>query len=294
MVTDGKKLFFIMDGYGLISCNSDGTDIKQLLKQQAPNYHELSYSNGWLYYVAPDGIYKMKTDGKQKTKLTSEKGLVHDEDICDVDVSLMVGDSLYYCIGQSLYCVDNNGERLIEKGFLAFYSQYGYFTSYEDNVYYFGIGGFLMKYDPTKAKSEKVLSSGIKSLSAVANDTLYYVDDNDNICLYNLKTKKKETLPEKLRTTPYSVIQFHNYLIYFNRVENFDYVAEITALDLKTNKKYNLATIPASTMYVDVYPANDCVYIKNFETVSKLYFMDGDVIIEPMTGVNDALAHVYD
>lgn len=131
----------------------------------------------------------------------------------------------------------------------------------------------------------------IKSLSAVINDTLYYIDANDNICLYNLETKQKETLSEKLETTPYSIIQFHNYLLYFNRVQNSDYVAEITALDLKTNKKYDLATIPASTMYVDAYPANDCIYIRNFGTVSKLYFKEGNAIIEQIDAVSDVLTN---
>lgn len=157
MVSDGKRLFFIMDGYGLVSCNPDGTDVKQLLKQQAPNYHELSYSNGWLYFVAPDGIYKMKTDGKDKMKIYSEKDLVYGEDLCSVDVSLAVGDSLYYGKDGILNCLDNNGDRRIAKEFNPCYPQYPYMTSYKGSVYYFGGKDWLlMKYNPSSLKPKEL------------------------------------------------------------------------------------------------------------------------------------------
>lgn len=59
MVTDGKKLFFL-ESDGIVSYNHDTTGKKQIIKnprESGLNYHELSYSNGWLYYVATDGIY---------------------------------------------------------------------------------------------------------------------------------------------------------------------------------------------------------------------------------------------
>lgn len=129
-----------------------------------------------------------------------------------------------------------------------------------------------MKYDPSKRKSENVLNFKIKSVIAIVNGIIYYEDKDYNICLFDLKTKHKEKLTEKLDAVPYTVTQFHNYLIFVGMGNE---TSGLVCFDIIAKKRFFLKCFPA-----EVYPADDCLYMQDGNDVIKLTINDGKAVFK--------------
>lgn len=287
MATDGKKLYGFDIDCNLCSYNPDGTAMKQIIKSpkgiDGPlPYHELSYSNGWLYYMENDTIYRVKTDGTKKIKLYEEKNLLYKNDFYRIKKSLVIGDSLYYLQENKsktiLYCVDSSGRKLITTDLSSASTQ---IIAYQGCLYYFNNDELLTKHDPTNEKKENVVNFRMKSILAIVNGTVYYLDDKNHVCEYNLQKKEKKTLSQNINGEVQSVVQWHNFLIIDVGIKVN--ISELVCFDTITKKGYRVERTPMeSYIFLEAHPVNDGIYLKYCSSVSKLYFEDGKVIIKPL------------
>lgn len=107
IIVDGDWIYCTQyaDGsYQLNKIKIDGTQKTTLNSLPSAAIEEFILSinviGEWIYYAKPDGVYKMKVDGMEETKLTEDKGVYY----VNVD-----GDSIYYSSYNGLYKVNTNG-----------------------------------------------------------------------------------------------------------------------------------------------------------------------------------------
>lgn len=282
------KLLMESYGYkGIISCNLNGKDAKILDSGQKLDtlFSQLSQSNGWIYYELFDGIYKIKPNGDKKTKILDSSMMDADGESYRIGPSMAVGDSLYYAgydkttYRNSFYCINADGRKRLFDGISNLPMS---FTIYKDIVYFSTRDGAIIRYALATGKIETILDDGF--CFSIVNEKLYYFDNENYLCVFDLKTKENVKLLEKIDDYIKYSIQFHNYLLYFTD-------KGVLGFNINTKKMYDLG--PYCTDNNEICATNDGVYMVLDEgLVKKLYFKDGKVNVDPIETLNNSLKNL--
>jgi len=269
---------------GIIVCGLDGKDGKVLKAGQDPStlFYLMSYSDGWIYYVLGSGIYRIRPDGQDKTKLCGIKTNDADPNYL-FGPNIAIKDSLYYVTvddnypSNSFYRVNGKGEKWLFEGISY---RRPSFTIYKGTVYYSKRDGEVMRYDLRSGETNKLLDYGGYFFSVI-NDVLYYLDEDNYICTLDLISKEIIKLPEKIDDIVHYSVQFHNYLIYFCSIG-------IVEFNIDTKRIYSISPDYADEW--EIYATNDSIYmVLDRDMVYKLSIEDGKAEIEPMKALNKAL-----
>jgi len=304
IATDGESLFLITDDdCGIIFSNTDGTDMKLIKEEKSLPfgvYYDISYCNGWLYYFSEDGIYRIRPNGESNTRLFKDDIIVpNDKEEGEISkaVCSVVEDGLLYYLyydieHDELDLFSNDGKErqlIIEDIPFIDGGPSPKYLLYNENIYYINDKGLLIKHNIQEKRSETCIYIGATNFYAINDGMLYYMstDGQHNICAYDLLTKQKQRFPITVDGYIESVAQFHNYLIFFSYIDLDNYYI-VTGLDINTQKTYKLGKIE-DTCNLSICTTKDCVFIRDLNSVYRLYFKDGSAIIEPLENVGDIL-----
>lgn len=238
LVTDGNLLFFrnYKDGK-IYSLRTDGTVLHQLSERSGTS---LSYYNGYIYFNASDGIYKISVATDSDTATAPQPEVVYVEEVADAPTRFHIGFSddgtLVFSAGA------DNGIYRVEDGVL--------YALYLDEAYYFQIEGNLLFFD----------AIGLKDLRY-----LYAIDLNQNNDTETDTETDEPTFPTiQLYSAAYYVVG--NTIFY----EGYDEEGKVNGL-------YAMDLIDGTRILIDEITDNQLHITDMYASDSKLYcyYSDG-------------------
>lgn len=168
----------------LIVSKLDGTNQKILADNMSNDdqseYYGFNYFDGWIYYVQPDGIYKVKPDGTENHKIISRQPGMYSDQV------FIYGGLLYiirdYEDSIESYDFDGNNHKIINvpdipMGYYFFASGYLYYgaISSEDEG---GDSWSIYRYNLQTGKSDMPVSDATGPVITY-KDRVYYLGQDD-------------------------------------------------------------------------------------------------------------------
>jgi len=103
-----EGIIYYFGDSGFYRMNTDGTKVKVLFNNPTTS---ILVSGEWIYYGCkqPMGVYKIKTDGTEKTKLADLNGYNIADNTYEFGVCGVSENSLFYYIGENLYSMNTDG-----------------------------------------------------------------------------------------------------------------------------------------------------------------------------------------
>jgi len=101
LIGNGNTLYFYEEN-GIYKMKIDGTNKLKVTSES--DFQPFNLSNNWLYYINRNDhyFYKMKTDGKEKKRLTKLK---------NIDSFYIFNGEIYFYVKNHLYCMTINGNK---------------------------------------------------------------------------------------------------------------------------------------------------------------------------------------
>lgn len=271
-IWDGDEL----KGFMLYRCDLDGRNPLLLDKVNGPQWNRnVNCYKEYVYYETPNGIFKIKNNGTDKTQLTKQA----------VSNMLVADGEVLYVLKGALYENDENGTHKIGNTDALGLEN---FLSYDKGALYNGIhttenGDTEIKaYDISKGKNKTLIEDLFQYDSGMIADQgkLYYLFSKDllydepYIMTYDTATGEESRLTKIVTSgddngvPSDNLVRFDRYLIYISHDDNRDIV---WGYDLHTDKTYKLADIHSDDNYYYMTVTPKYLYINN----ERLVFKDG-------------------
>lgn len=171
--TEDDEAFYFADNDGIYKFTDSGSYL--LSNDQVATF--LNVQNGWLYYSLGGfnnqgvGIYKMRTDGTERTLLSNEYGMFTN----------VVGDWMYYMSVNSLYKMRVDGS---ERTYITNVLGTGQIIVHNDWIYYNQPEG-LFKMRTDGSQQTKLINDNAFDMQIV-DDWLYYIGSNNTVARISL------------------------------------------------------------------------------------------------------------
>jgi len=175
----GDSIYFIGGTNRLTKIQTDGSSKTELLRDIS--FGNIYIVDDWIYYTdysELDGLYRIRTDGKGKKKITGDRA----QDFFDS------GNRIYYCnmyLSGGLFSVSTDGKdkmRIVD-------AQISAINLVDEWLYYINSsdGNSIWKVQIDGQNRMKLVNDAVSSINA-AGDWIYYSNANDKNSLYRIRT----------------------------------------------------------------------------------------------------------
>ena len=218
---DGNKIYYLDElSKSIISIKTNGEDKKTLIENI--DLKQFTVKDGWIYYFENSNFYKIKTNGKNKTKLS-------EEDIINYQIE---GNIIYYSYekeekiiiakmktnGKNIKIIDQDaGTQFFLVGNEIYYIKENY--NYENYEYNYEL--YKIKTNGKNKKSIRKIDGQISTDTInVHKSNLYYAKENKDkkLSIYTMNLSgKNETKIVDLQSYS-TLINVHDSYIYYTDI----------------------------------------------------------------------------